>query len=68
MSDTTANWIGIVLLYLTMFGTFKIIGVINAPWWMVLAPIWVPGTIFLLVMILAVWMISNKGKGDWTNV
>ena len=64
MSDKTANLVGAYLLYLTVFGTFKIIGTITVSWWWLLSPVWVPAATFILVMMLA---ISNKGKGDWSE-
>ena len=64
MSDTTANWVGAALLYLTIIGTLKIVNVITLSWFWVFSPFW--GSTFVFIA-LAAWMISNKGKGDWTK-
>jgi hypothetical protein len=67
MSDTAANWWGAALLYLTIFGTLKIINVITLSWLWIFSPFWGSAILFVASLLLAVWMISNKGKGDWSE-
>ena len=39
-----------------IFTTLKLTGIIGWSWWWVLCPVWVPGGIFLLAILLALWM------------
>ena len=45
-------------LLVVVFITLKLIGVISWSWWWVLAPIWVPMAIALVILI--VWWLARK--------
>lgn len=67
MSNKVANIVGSILLYLAIFGTLKIIGIITLPWIWLLVPIWGSFILFFIAMLISIWIIANKGKGDWNE-
>lgn len=52
MSDNARTGITFFDLLAVMFIAFKIVGVVDWPWWVVLMPIWVPIAIIVIVFII----------------
>lgn len=50
MSDNKRTWLGLCNVPLAVFVVLKLIGVINWGWGWVLAPLWIP---ILIVLVLA---------------
>ncbi|MBR3160080.1 MAG: hypothetical protein IKF14_13435 [Atopobiaceae bacterium] len=56
MSENTRTGITFLDLLAVMFIAFKIVGVVDWPWWVVLMPIWVPfaiGVVLFIVIAIA---------------
>lgn len=51
--------IGIFDVVGIVFIILKLVGVINWSWWWVLAPIWIPVVLVLLILFL-VWLTDDK--------
>lgn len=64
MSDntsTSSGGIGFLGLLTLIFITLKLTNVINWSWWWVLAPLWIPTTLVLLILgFLAILFIVCK--------
>jgi hypothetical protein len=53
-STTTTYGVGLPGLLTVAFVVLKLCGVIGWTWWWVLAPIWLPLTLFFLVSFIAI--------------
>lgn len=64
MSVNHYSGIGCMPILFFIFLVLKLIGKIDWSWWWVTAPLWVPGTLALLVIIsiLIAYIIFTKGK------
>jgi len=54
MSDTkstASGGIGFGGLLAILFIAFKLLGIINWAWWLVLAPVWIPFALLLLFLV-----------------
>lgn len=52
-----------------IFIILKLTGNLNWSWWWILAPIWIPLSIFICIILLGVfsYCLLNKGKNKYEN-
>lgn len=64
MTSQTNSGIGFFGLLAIVFIVLKLTGVINWSWWWVLAPLWLPASIFFVIALFALIMyfIFQRGK------
>lgn len=62
MTNTKANIIGTIILYLTIVPTLKVCGYITIAWWFILMPIW----IISATIVLIIYLFSQRGL-DWSG-
>lgn len=60
-NNGSAKGIGFLGLLAIAFIVLKLCGVISWSWWVVLAPIWVPGLVTVILFIVYVVLLS-KGR------
>lgn len=62
--DKTSSYVNKLLfgLLAIAFVILKLTKVISWSWWWVLAPIWIPSAIGLIVLIISIFFISKKFK------
>jgi len=56
--------IGFCELLTIVFIVLRLIGVITWSWWWVLAPIWIPLAIIIILMVIGLIIIVLNGVGD----
>ena len=54
MNDSTSKGLGVCDVLAVVFIVLKLIGVIDWSWWWVLAPVWIPVIIVVIVFIVAI--------------
>lgn len=62
--SSSSGGIGFCGMLAILFIGLKLGGVINWSWWWVLAPLWIPTAVVLvlLAVILAVWAVARAGR------
>ena len=62
--QSSSGGIGFLGLLGIVFIVLKLTGVINWSWWWILAPLWIPASIGLIVVIFALvmWFFFQRGK------
>lgn len=58
-SSSSSSGIGCTTLFLAIFVTLKLVGVINWSWWWVLSPLWISVIVGILLVLFFVW-VSKK--------
>lgn len=58
-------WGAIPLILLVAFVTLKLLKVIVWSWWWVLAPVWVPLVLIILLGIFVVYVLRKEENPDW---
>lgn len=52
--------IGFFGLLQIVFIVLKLIGIINWSWWLVFSPLWIAYSLWLLVLLFAMWLYGVK--------
>lgn len=60
--NSTSGGIGFCGLLTIVFITLKLLKVIEWSWWWVLAPIWIPFIIFIMVVVGVFFYYNHKSK------
>lgn len=60
-AEANSSGIGFLGLLGIVFIVLKLIGIINWSWWWVLAPIWMPATLIIFILIIAAIYAVKKG-------
>lgn len=58
--DTNESGLGVFGVLFILFVVLKLTHLVDWSWWMVTSPVWVPASIFLLVVLVYFFILKNK--------
>ena len=62
-TQTVRGGAGFLSLLTILFIALKLLGIITWSWWWVLAPLWIPWSIALLVLLgFGIWILNDEIK------
>lgn len=57
-NSSSSSGVGFFGLLTVLFIALKLLGHIDWSWWWVLAPIWIPIAVLLIIVLIGVWVIK----------
>lgn len=58
--NATASGIGLPAVLFLIFLVLKLTHNIDWSWWWVTAPLWIPWSLFLVVLVLVLWIVFRE--------